>query len=147
MWWHVHEHLVMRHVLRHLEPQCDVCTRMKVSRNNLVWNVSIHTPVGYSGSLSTVHKTNCNKKTSKKNVSSLPTPFGCVPPRRTWRWQPIFPSFMLVNSSAGQIIFGENFLSLLCSSLLTWMDGLFNLVLLIRGVSDFSPWQRLRNQI
>ena len=30
MWWHVDEHVSCRHVVRHLEPQCDVCTRMKV---------------------------------------------------------------------------------------------------------------------
>ena len=33
---------------------------------------------------------------------------------------------MLVNSSAGQVIFGENFMSLSYASFLTWMDGLFN---------------------
>ena len=26
----------MRHALQHLEPQCDVCTRMKLSRKSLV---------------------------------------------------------------------------------------------------------------
>ena len=31
-----------RHIVRHLEPQCDVCTRMKVSRKSLVWGVSVY---------------------------------------------------------------------------------------------------------
>ena len=53
----------------------------------------LFTPVGYSGSLSTVNETNCDKKVirAKKNVSSLPNPFGCVPPRWTWSWRPILP--------------------------------------------------------
>ena len=29
---HVDEHVLCRHVVRHIEPQCDVCIRMKVSR-------------------------------------------------------------------------------------------------------------------
>ena len=44
-----------------MQPQCDVCTRMKVSRKSLVWGVSVYTPVGYSGSPSTANETNCNK--------------------------------------------------------------------------------------
>ena len=33
---HVDEHVSCRHVVRHLEPQCDVCTRMKMSRKSRV---------------------------------------------------------------------------------------------------------------
>ena len=78
---------------------------------------------------STVNQTNSNKKRRDLiffNVNSLPTPFRCVPPWGTCRWKPILPSCMLVNSSTGEVIFGENFLSLLYASLLTWMDGFFN---------------------
>ena len=32
----VDEHVLCRHVVRHLEQQCDVCTRMKVSRKSFV---------------------------------------------------------------------------------------------------------------
>ena len=49
-------------------------------------------------------------------MSSLPTPFAFVPPRGAWRRTPILPSCMLVNSSAEQVIFRENFLSLSYSS-------------------------------
>ena len=36
------EHVLSRHVVRHLEPQYDVCTRMKVSRRSLAWGCSVH---------------------------------------------------------------------------------------------------------
>ena len=62
---HVDENVLCRHVVRHLEPQCDVCTRMKVricARKTRCEGVLSTHPVGYSGSLSTVNETNCNKK-------------------------------------------------------------------------------------
>ena len=120
--WHVDEHVFMRHALRHLEPCKCMCAWMKCvqmcEKIRGVRGVLFTHPVGYSGSLSAVNETNCNRKgirAKKKTnfVSSLPTPFGFVPPRGTWRWRPILPSCMLVNSTAGQAIF-------------TWMVGLFN---------------------
>ena len=56
-----------------------------VQEKNDVWGVSVYTPVGYSGSPSTVNETNCNKKRSLKNVSwTPPTPVGRVPPGIAW---------------------------------------------------------------
>ena len=43
MWWHVHEWYFVRHTLRHLEPQCVVCTRSNMSRKTIVWGVSVYT--------------------------------------------------------------------------------------------------------
>ena len=58
--------LLCKHVVRHLEPCKCMCARMKcvnVRENALCEGVLFtHTPVGYSGSLSTVNETNCNKK-------------------------------------------------------------------------------------
>ena len=51
--------------------------------------------------------------------------FGFVQPRGSWRLNPLFPSCMLVNSSAGEVIFGENFLSLLYSSPDSWCKRFF----------------------
>ena len=98
---------------------------------NALWRCSVHThTVGYSGSLSTVNETNCNKKERSEQNKKMWAHFQlhsvCVPPRGTCRWRPIFPSCVSVNSSAGEVVFGENFLSSLYSSLLTWMDGFFN---------------------
>ena len=94
-----------------------------------------------SGSLSTVNETNCYKKeirAKKKIVSSLPTPFGCVPPRRTWRWKT-----NIVILYVGQL---ERWTTNLQRKLLVLVVCVFvdldgwalQLVLLIRGVSDFS---------
>ena len=33
----------VRHTLRHLEPQCDACTKSNMSRESLVWSVSVYT--------------------------------------------------------------------------------------------------------
>ena len=49
----------MRHALRHLEPQCDVNTCVKVHEKVSCEGVLFTHPVGYSGSLSTVNETNC----------------------------------------------------------------------------------------
>ena len=55
----------------------DECTNVRENTRVRVY-LSTHS-VGYSGSLSTVNETNCNKKReirARKNVISLPTPFG-----------------------------------------------------------------------
>ena len=52
--------------LRHLEPQCDVCTR-SMCREEVSCEVYLSTlPVGYSGTLPTVNETNCNKNQLKQ---------------------------------------------------------------------------------
>ena len=90
-------------------------------------------PVGYSGPLSNVNETNCNKKRSEqKNMSSLPTPFRCVPPRGNERWRSNLRSKLLV-----LVVF-------VSADLDGWA---LQLALLIRGVSGFASRQRLCNQI
>ena len=61
--WHVDG---VKCALRHLEPWCECDHMCKVLEKKHVWGVSVYTPVGYSGSLSTVNETNCNKKRSLK---------------------------------------------------------------------------------
>ena len=79
-----------------------MCAECQTCREEVSCEVYLSTPsVGYSGSLSTVNETNCNKKKIKKNMNSLPIPFRLVPPRCAWRVMP--------------------------STILTWMDRLFNL--------------------
>ena len=78
-------------------------------------------PVGYSGSLSTVNETNCNKKSIKqiyeRTSNSIQT---CLTTMR-----------LKMNA----IVFVD-------------LDGdALQLVLLVRGVDDFSSRQRLENQI
>ena len=51
------EHVFLQTRRATLEPQCDVC-REKVSCEGVLFTPT----VGYSGSLSTVNETNCNKK-------------------------------------------------------------------------------------
>ena len=102
-----------------------VCAQGESVREKLSCEVYLSThPVGYSGSLSTVNETNCNKKelwSIKKNYeltsNSLQT---C-------------PTTMCLKMNA--IVFVD-------------LDGdAFQLVLLIRGVDDFSSRRRLENQI
>ena len=70
-----------------------------------------HHPPGSRMQQRTHENISTKKRDLRKNkenfVSSLPTPFRCVAPRRTRRWRPIFPSCMLANSSAGEVIFGK----------------------------------------
>ena len=95
-----------------------MCAQGQICRENLSCEVYLSTPfVGYSGSLSTVNETSCDKKRFeqlKKFVSSLPIPFRLVQPR-----------------CANAIVFVD-------------LDGdALQVVLLIRGVNDFSSRQRL----
>ena len=55
---------------------------------NDVWGVSVYTPVGYSGLLSTVNETNCNKKVTKQFLWAPPIPFRLVPPWSAWGRMP-----------------------------------------------------------
>ena len=131
----------MRHALRHLE-SCGACERgwnvRKCARNYAEWGCSLHTQ-GRSQWIAINFKRSQKRELEqkRKTVSSLPTPFGCVPPRGTCRWRPMLSSSMLINSSDGEVIFGEYFLSLLYSSLLIWMEGISNSFFKFVGVSDF----------
>ena len=81
---------------------CVVCAQSESVREKLSCEMYLSTlPVGHNGSLSTVNETNCNKNQFFQKMSSLPIPSRLVAPRCAWRWMP--------------------------SSLLIWMDTLFNL--------------------
>ena len=123
--------LIQRHVLQHLEPCKCMCAKDECAnvRENTRVRMFCSQPPSVTVDRYLWTKPTGTKKErfeQKQFVRSLPTPFGFVPPRGTWSLRPTLPSCMLINSSAGQAIFEEIFLSLLCSSLLTWMDGLFN---------------------
>ena len=63
-----------RHVVRHLEPQCDVFTRIKVSRKTLVWGVSVYRDLIYSlllSSLNFSHFVHISDLSISKNFSFI----------------------------------------------------------------------------
>ena len=61
----------LRHMLRHLEPQCDVCTRSNVNEK-ITCEVYLSTPpVGYSGSLSTVNETNSTSNSTQTGPTTM----------------------------------------------------------------------------
>ena len=91
-----------------------------VEKTSRVRCVCLH-PVGYSGSLSTVTATNCNKNQFKKDYEL------------TSNSMQTCPTTMCLKMNA--IVFVD-------------LDGdALQLVLLIRGGDDFSSRQRLENQI
>ena len=84
-------------------------------------------------------KPTATKKRFEKNCELTSNCFWCEPPRETSRWKPILPSCMLINSSKLLVLIVCVFVDL---------DGwALQWVLLIRGVSDFSSWQLLCNQV
>ena len=91
--------------------------------------VRVFIPVGYSGSLSTVNETNCNKK-ERFEQKNCELTSNSIRMRTTMRNLEMKANIAILY--VGQlerwrsVIFGENFLSLSYASLLTSMDGLFN---------------------
>ena len=138
MWWHVDEHVLCRHVVRHLSHNV-MCAEGWQCRERLVWGCSVHTPPSV-----TVDRFQLWTKptvTKERDLSKifLWTHFqlhsDAYHHEELWDENQfiyiyiyiyVYISCMLINSSAGQVIFGENFLSLSYASLLTWMDGFFD---------------------
>ena len=146
-WRNGHANTLQRELIVE-EPSCRLQQspwRAARARQPLLRGVLFTPPVGYSGSLSTVNETNCNKKIEQNIfVSSLPTPFGCV--RTTTRNLEMKANITILYVGQLERWTGNlprNVLVLVVCVFVDLDGWALQLVLLIRGVSEFSSWQRL----